>query len=110
MYRIRLGALRPDPRIVLRQAPATGADVAALQKKLARMDKAGAWTAQVLNISAEHPEVRAGDLCVLIGQDKDDFKRNVRKLKNLGLTESLERGYRLWPRGRGLLGQILPFE
>ena len=27
------------------------------------------------------------------------FKRNVRKLKELGLTESLEVGYRLSPRG-----------
>lgn len=31
------------------------------------------------------------------------FKRNVRKVKELGLTESLEVGYRLAPRGQALL-------
>jgi hypothetical protein len=31
--------------------------------------------------------------------DKLPFKLNVRKLKALGLTESLEIGYRLSPRG-----------
>jgi hypothetical protein len=31
------------------------------------------------------------------------FKRDVRKLKELGLTESLEVGYRLSPRGAALL-------
>jgi hypothetical protein len=36
-------------------------------------------------------------------QDKLTFKANVRKLKSLGLTVSLEVGYRLSPRGRALL-------
>jgi hypothetical protein len=31
------------------------------------------------------------------------FKRDVRKLKELGLTESLDTGYRLSPRARALL-------
>jgi hypothetical protein len=31
------------------------------------------------------------------------FKANVRKLKALGLTESLDVGYRLSPRGEALL-------
>jgi hypothetical protein len=35
------------------------------------------------------------------------FKADVRKLKELGLTESLEVGYRLSPRGRAVLGFIL---
>ncbi len=30
------------------------------------------------------------------------FKRDVRKLKELGLTESLDTGYRLSPRARAL--------
>jgi len=32
----------------------------------------------------------------------------VRKLKELGLTESLERGYRLSPRGRAVLAATTP--
>lgn len=35
------------------------------------------------------------------------FKVNVRKLKSVGLTESLEIGYRLSPRGTALL-RLLP--
>ena len=34
------------------------------------------------------------------------FKLNVRKLKALGLTESLEVGYRLSPRGKSLLHRL----
>ena len=49
---------------------------------------------------------RAGDLCEMVGQDKLSFKINVRKLKALGLTESLEIGYRLSPRGEALLGTL----
>jgi hypothetical protein len=39
----------------------------------------------------------------MLDQEKDVFKLNVRKLKRLGLTESLEVGYRLSPRGIAFL-------
>lgn len=51
----------------------------------------------------DHPAVRAADLCRLVGQERDRFKPDVRKLKNLGLTISLEIGYRLSPRGETYL-------
>ena len=38
--------------------------------------------------------------------DKVKFKNNVRRLKALGLTESLEVGYRLSPRGAALLAAL----
>jgi hypothetical protein len=38
--------------------------------------------------------------------EKAPFKANVRKLKGLGLTESLEIGYRLSPRGRAVLRHL----
>ena len=47
--------------------------------------------------------MRAEDLAASIGREKLPFKRDVRKLKELGLTESLEIGYRLSPRGVALL-------
>ena len=34
------------------------------------------------------------------------FKRRVRQLKELGLTESLEVGYRLSPRGADVLARL----
>jgi hypothetical protein len=41
-----------------------------------------------------------------VGREKLPFKRDVRKLKELGLTESLLVGYRLSPRGRALLAGL----
>ena len=40
------------------------------------------------------------------GLEKDVFKPRVRRLKELGLTESLEVGYRLSPRGEDALTQL----
>ena len=59
-------------------------------------DRAG-WAIDVLlsGVSAvidAHPGIRAGDLCAMVGQEKMPFKLNVRKLKALGLTDSLEVG------------------
>jgi len=53
------------------------------------------WTADVLALIRDHPATRAGDLTPRMGWDTPAFKANVRKLKRLGLTLSLEAGYRL---------------
>lgn len=79
---------------------------AALRERLRRLDAGGAWTLRTLETIRKHPGVRAGDLCALIGQEKMHFKGNVRKLKSMGLTESLEIGYRLSPRGSALLRDL----
>jgi hypothetical protein len=54
----------------------------------------------VLDLIARNPGVRAPDLAAGLGLETLPFKRDVRKLKELGLTESLEVGYRLSPRGQ----------
>jgi len=41
-----------------------------------------------------------------MGLDRPVFKLNIRKLKESGLTESLEVGYRLSPRGKRLLTHL----
>jgi hypothetical protein len=64
----------------------------------------GPWTLKTLEIIRAHPGLRAADLCRLVGFERLPFKVNVRKLKALGLTESLEVGYRLSPRGAAFLG------
>jgi hypothetical protein len=38
-----------------------------------------------------------------MGRERLAFKADVRRLKDLGLTESLPVGYRLSPRGRALI-------
>ena len=110
IYRIELRLAGPDPRIALRErADLSGEELAALRKRLARLDGAspvGPWTLAVLRLIDRNPGVRAGDLAPQVGQERAPFKVNVRKLKGLGLTESLETGYRLSPRGRALLESV----
>ena len=110
IYRIELGPLRSDPRLALRETQlSTDAESKDLQKRLRRLDTLGgdeAWTLRTLAVIRSHPGVRAGDLCSMVGQEKARFKLNVRKLKNLGLTESLETGYRLSPRGEALFSAL----
>jgi hypothetical protein len=45
----------------------------------------------------------SGELAEQVGSERAPFKRRVRQLKELGLTESLEVGYRLSPRGERYL-------
>lgn len=102
IYRIEIGPLQPDPRIALRSTAVAEIEAVDLLTRLERFDAAspyGPWTLQTLRLLMEHPGVRSGDLCQMLGHARDLFKRNVRKLKNLGLTESLAVGYRLSPRG-----------
>ena len=107
LYRIEVGYGGPDPRIALREeTDLTPEAWGKLREKLRRLDAAsasGPWTTAVLRLIAAHPGVRAVNLARQLGQERDPFKINVRKLKNLGLTESLEIGYRLSPRGQRLL-------
>jgi hypothetical protein len=110
VVRIALHVAGPDPRAELRGRDAlTDDDLAEVERRLARLDAAsrhGAWTLAVLRLIRDRPEVRAGDLAPTRGQEKLAFKRDVRKLKELGLTESLEIGYRLSARGRTVLSHL----
>jgi len=105
LYRITFRLAGADPRIALREDATVDA---ALLARLARLDtgKAGPWTERVLRLIEAHPEKRAADLSARLKVEKEWFKVNVRKLKNLGLTESLETGYHLSPKGRALLRQL----
>ena len=110
VYRIALHVAGPDPRVELRGRDAlTDDELAEVERRLARLDAAsrhGAWTVAVLRLIRDRPEVRAADLAPTRGQEKLAFKRDVRKLKELGLTESLEIGYRLSARGRTVLAHL----
>ena len=107
IYRIRLRLAGPDPRVALRESlPDAGAASTSSRDRLDRLDRAshhGAWTRPVLRLIRDRPGVRAGDLAAQFGRERAPFKLDVRKLKELGLTESLHPGYRLSPRGRSLL-------
>jgi hypothetical protein len=104
VWRVALHLDGPDPRIALRSEPVTPADRAELDARLARFDRDRPWTAETLALIAANPGVRAPDLAARAGRETAPFKRDVRRLKELGLTESLAVGYRLSPRGRAYLG------
>jgi hypothetical protein len=97
----------PDPRAELAASDALSTEErAAIDTRLDRMDRAsphGPWTRDVLRLIAARPETRAGDLAADLGRERLPFKADVRKLKNIGLTESLPIGYRISPRGRAYL-------
>ncbi len=104
LYRVGVRYGGADPRHELRaSADLDDAEVDMLRTRLARMDATEPWTRTYLNLIAENPEVVARELAPLVGMERDPFKIRVRRLKNLGLTESLPVGYRLSPRGRAFL-------
>jgi hypothetical protein len=106
-YRIVLSWAGPDPRVALREsADLTDADVAAIDVRLERLDRAsshGAWTMATLELIRRRPHTRAPDLAAEMGRERDPFKIDVRKLKNLGLTRSFDVGYEVSPRGLAYL-------
>lgn len=110
LHRIRFRLIGEDPRIALRERSEMSDDeMAEIVGRLARLDRAsrhGDWTAATLELIAERPGVRAGDLAASVGRETQPFKTDVRKLKALGLTESLEVGYRLSPRGATVLDRL----
>ena len=65
--------------------------------------KDGPWAFRVLRAIEERPGVLAARLARSLGMETSLFKPRVRQLKELGLTESLEIGYRLSPRGEAFL-------
>jgi len=79
--------------------------IAAL-KTLDQSSGRGAWTAATLRLIDKYPARRAPDLAASQRRDPLAFKRDVLRLKQLGLTESLEVGYRLSPRGRAVLAEL----
>jgi hypothetical protein len=108
LYRLRFHKLAgPDPRDLLAaDAGLSDQDVTDLRRRLERIDRLsprGPWTAAVLATIAACPGIRAADLAESLGWEVLSFKVNVRKLKGLGLTISLEVGYELSPRGRAYL-------
>lgn len=104
-YLIAVSYAGPDERPELAADDAlTDADTAAITARLARWDAATEpWTRQYLELIAGNEAVRAPDLAARVGLDVPRFKRRVRQLKGLGLTISLDVGYRVSPRGHAYL-------
>lgn len=110
IFRVGLRWAGPDPRVALRADDALSEDdIADLRTRLDRLDARsshGPWTRAVLDIIARRPAVVSTELAGELGRERADFKLDVRKLKKLGLTHSLDVGYELSPRGRALLSAL----
>jgi hypothetical protein len=107
-YVIEVSYLAPDERPELAADDRlSGADVDAIDARLRRWDDAAEspWTRRYLEMIAANEAVRAPDLAARVGLETPRFKRRVRQLKGLGLTISLDVGYRISPRGRAYLAR-----
>ncbi len=110
IYRIVVRWAGEDPRRALRDeadlSKAELDDIIAKLKKLDAGSKRGPWTESYLQMIRDQPNTHAAILAEQIGLTIPTFKPWVRKLKALGLTESLRPGYRLAPRGEKVLNAL----
>lgn len=102
LYFIRLHYHGEDPRIALRE----NVDRKELDKVCEKLDKMGDWAGKYLDMIGEQPNIHAQILADSVGLEKRKFKARVRRLKTLGLTESLRPGYKLSKRGQAVLRLI----
>ena len=107
IYRIGVRWVGEDPRKALRtNDKLTRSELDEIVSKLRQLDagsQRGHWTQLYLQMIHDQPNTHAQILAESIGLTIPTFKPWVRKLKALGLTESLRPGYRLSPRGQKVL-------
>jgi hypothetical protein len=109
VWRVEFRCLGPDDRLGRQVAAWTPQLHEDLKRKLARMDQSnrhGSWTHRTLALISMHPGVVSTALASAVQQERPTFKLNVRKLKELGLTQSLEVGYQLTPLGVSYLSAL----
>jgi hypothetical protein len=104
-WRVDFVFVGPDDRIA-RRADTSSDDLTDVTARLSRLDRNGAWTRQTLQLIERYPGIVSTTLARHANQERPAFKLNVRKLKELGLTESLDVGYRLSPRGEAVLRNL----
>ncbi|MCU0733555.1 MAG: hypothetical protein MUE84_18485, partial [Hyphomonas sp.] len=103
LYRITFRLDREDPRRRLALCDNLDAEaIASIRAALRDLDRRGSgskWTDTYLRLLATRAGVAAADLAGIADTERGLLKRRMRQLKELGLTESLDVGYRLSPRG-----------
>ncbi|MGV8909530.1 MAG: hypothetical protein ACOH1Y_11150 [Propionicimonas sp.] len=109
IFRITLSWVGDDPRIELRAAVPDARELAVVTTAVAKLDagrRSGPWTRQILEWIRDHPAVISTELATLLGREVLPMKADIRRLKALGLTESLRVGYQLSPRGVAYLESL----
>jgi len=110
LLRIELRLVGDDKRVALRERIPSPDQIDAVVVRLRRFDTGAgvAWTGRYLQLIASQPGIVSRALAPQVECEVPTFKRRIRQLKELGLTESLEVGYRLSPRGEQVLRHIDP--
>ena len=92
---------RPQPH----ERAVNAAGLLEIARRLDTMDRRASqpWTRQTLRTIWSHPGLRSTELAHMLGRERMPLKQDIRKLKALGLTISLDVGYRLSPIGVRLL-------
>ncbi len=107
LFRIEIRGLDEDARAALQADGEIDEDAATeLAARLARWDRINGiagYHVRLLEAIAGKPAVPAAQVAAALGIEKLKFKRDARKLKELGLVTSLAVGYRLSPRGNAFL-------
>ena len=107
VWRVEFRCLGPDDRIARRNDATLDTEkLTKLKTRVARLDQAKAWTLKTLELIESKPGVVSTTLARQMNMERPDFKINVRKLKELGLTEGLDVGYQLSPLGKAFLLQL----
>lgn len=110
VYRVRMSFAGADDRVRLRDknrlSPRQRDQVVATLAAMDARSKRGPWTREHLELIDARPGELAETIAESIGRPKLPFKADIRRLKELGLTESLRPGYRLSPRGRAVLRHL----
>ena len=108
VYRIELDGIEADERAAKRgAAEPSEAEWRDIEARFARWEKsAPGYFPAILRLIGERPAIAAAVLAATLDVEKLKFKQDVRKLKELGLTESLDVGYRLSPRGEVVLRKV----
>ncbi len=110
VYRVVLSWMGEDPRVQLRDQLPDADDLARLRAAVARLDsgkRSGPWTRPILEWIRDNPGVISTELAALLDREVAPLKADIRRLKALGLTESLRVGYRLSPRGVAYLESLV---
>lgn len=105
LFRIDFHLGGPDPRDDLRRDLD---DLERVIEQLAAMDRRSPspWTSETLRMIRRRPATVSSELADELGRDRAELKRDVAKLKRLGLTISLRAGYELSPRGEATLALL----
>lgn len=106
LFRVDLHYAGADPRWELRERLPDEAELVEIARAVGRLDAAkasGPWTRHILQWIRDNPAVVSTVLAALLDRELQPMKTDIRKLKALGLTISLDVGYRLSPRGQAYL-------